>query len=105
MVVVGNGEELPISHVGNSALHSSVGSLSLENVLCVPDIAKNLLSVSKLVNDNNVLIEFHADLCLVKDKTTGNVVLTGILEDCLYKLDQCTATSVAVLDHEAIYVQ
>ncbi|KAL5753577.1 hypothetical protein ACOSP7_021797 [Xanthoceras sorbifolium] len=44
----GNGQQLHISHVANIAVHSlnSYNSLILKNVLCVPSIAKNLLSIS-----------------------------------------------------------
>lgn len=40
--MVANGSPLLISHVGNSVLTSPFGSLKLNNVLCVPSIAKNL---------------------------------------------------------------
>lgn len=53
-VVVGNGTELDVSSVGSSYLNSHVGLLHLENLLCVPTIAKNLISVSKFAHDNNV---------------------------------------------------
>lgn len=86
-VKVGNGNELPISHLGSSVVHTNAGDLNLENVLCVPAITKNLVSVSKLASDNNVFTEFHDDFCLVKDKGTGSVVLTGTLKDGLYQLD------------------
>lgn len=85
-VVVGNGSELDISHIGCSYLSSSHGLLKLDNILCVPDIAKNLVSVSKLARDNNFYIEFHAGFCLVKDKASDQVVLRGTLKDGLYCL-------------------
>ena len=47
-VTVGNGNRLNISHVGNTCLSDGDKSLVLKNILCVPDIAKNLISVSKL---------------------------------------------------------
>ncbi|GFP98119.1 hypothetical protein PHJA_001956000 [Phtheirospermum japonicum] len=47
-LVVGNGQSLPISHIGQSFLtakHVS-NSLPLKNILVVPKISKNLISVS-----------------------------------------------------------
>ena len=79
-----NGNRLHISHVGSSTLKIS-GSvpLLLKNVLHVPDIAKNLISISKLTHDNDVLVEFFPVSCCVKDKT-GQVILQGALKDGLY---------------------
>ncbi|KAA0060208.1 Integrase, catalytic core [Cucumis melo var. makuwa] len=84
-VIVGNGNELQISCTGNSNLSDGKSSIKLENVLYVPDIKKNLISVSKLVQDNNVL-EFYGDHCFVKDKDTGQTIMRGVLRDGLYHL-------------------
>lgn len=67
-------------------------SLELKNILCVPEIAKNLVSVSKLAQDNSVFIEFHDDFCLVKDKCTGQTMLKGVLKDDLYQLEGVQTT-------------
>jgi histone deacetylase 1/2 len=56
-VQVANGSGLSISHIGNSCLTGS--SLHLKDVLHVPHIRKNLLSVYRLVSDNDVFVEFH----------------------------------------------
>lgn len=61
---------LIFSHVGKSCLQGKVGRMKLNEILYVPDMAKNLLSIFKVTRDNNVLFEFHSDFCLVKDKTT-----------------------------------
>lgn len=66
-IKVGNGNVLPISHVGLCNLTSNAGSLNLKNVLCASNITKNLISVSKLAQDNIIFIEFHVDYCLVND--------------------------------------
>ena len=59
-VIVGNGNGLPISHVGYGKLHINGNkSLSLRNILHVPKITKLLLSVKKLCHDNNCFFEFH----------------------------------------------
>lgn len=74
-VIVANGSQLSITHVGKTCLQASDGCLKLEDILCVPAVTKNLLSVSKLTQDNNIIVEFHADCCLVKDKESGRILL------------------------------
>lgn len=92
-VVIGNGEQLPISFIGKTYLSDGCTTLNLENILFVPDIAKNLISVSKLAQDNNIYFEFHGDFCLIKAKESSQVVLRGVLKDKLYQLDNVTSLS------------
>ena len=47
-VTVGNGQELLVTHVGHGELKTSTHNFSLNNILRVPDLASNLLSVHKL---------------------------------------------------------
>uniref|UniRef100_A0A803Q7H8 Retroviral polymerase SH3-like domain-containing protein n=1 Tax=Cannabis sativa TaxID=3483 RepID=A0A803Q7H8_CANSA len=49
-----------------------------KETVVVPKIAKNLISVSKLTTDNNVLIEFYSDFCLVKDKFKSDALAAFI---------------------------
>ena len=72
-LVVGNGARLNMTHIGSAALksHNSNNAsltLKLNDVLLVPKITKNLISISKLTKDNDVVIEFTNNLCFVKDK-------------------------------------
>lgn len=60
-LLVGNGNRLRILGSGSTELNK----LNLHNVLYVPEITKNLLSISKLTADNNVIVEFHANYCYV----------------------------------------
>jgi len=48
---------------------------------------KNLMSVSQLTNDHNVIVEFHSNFCLIKDKVSGQVLFRGTLKNGLYQLD------------------
>lgn len=68
MVEVGNGNRLTVTRTGSSILPCKNKTLSLSEVLYTPQISKNLLNVSKLTNDNNVLVEFDSIGCYVKDK-------------------------------------
>ncbi|KAI5428529.1 hypothetical protein KIW84_033494 [Lathyrus oleraceus] len=97
-LLVGNGNRLRILGSGSTELNK----LNLHNVLYVPEITKNLLSISKLTADNNAIVEFDANYCYVKDKMTGNALLKGKVKDGLYQLssansqvnkDPCTTTS------------
>ena len=63
---VGNGQGLHISKTGNSSLNLSSHSFLLNQILYVPQIQKNLLSVQKFCKDNNVYFEFHGQYFLVK---------------------------------------
>lgn len=66
--------------------HNSQFTLSLNNVLFVPSITKNLLSVSQFCRDNSVFFEFHPKFCLVKSQATREVLLQGFLgTDGLYQ--------------------
>lgn len=80
---------MKISHIGHSlakSKHVKLALLSLKNILHVPNIKKNLLSIGKLTFDNNCL-EFDATRCFVKDKATKKVLPEGKLKDSLYQLD------------------
>lgn len=75
---VGNGKHLSISHVGSSSLPN----LSLPSVFIVPNLTKNLLSVSKLTRDNDVFMEFWPTHCSIK----GQTLLQGDISHGLYRL-------------------
>lgn len=64
-----NSEGLIISHVGYACFHTScVLLLHLNEILFVLAITKNLISISKLLKDNHMVIEFVANFCFIKDK-------------------------------------
>ncbi|KAL4333465.1 hypothetical protein GQ457_07G014140 [Hibiscus cannabinus] len=86
LVHLGDGSSLSISHVGTSTLHTSTRPLSLSQLLHVPMITKNLLSVSRFTKDNYVFFEFHYDYCCVKDEKTGATLLQGTQSDGLYHI-------------------
>lgn len=91
-VHMGNGQGVHISSIGNthfpSPLHPHI-TLSLHNLLHVPTITKNLMSVSQFARDNRVFFEFHSDHCLVKCQDSNAVLLRGSLgKDGLYSFRQ-----------------
>lgn len=79
-LIIGNGQGLAITHIGDAFLcykhsHSNAKSIhtqiALKDILLVPSITKNLLSMSKLTTDNNLTVEFSGDVCYVKDTLRG----------------------------------
>ena len=86
-VIVGNGDFLPITHVGFIALHTPQGTmLPLDDVLACPEITKNLLSVSKLTKDYPCEFTFDSDHVFVKAKVTKAVITQGRRLKDLYML-------------------
>ncbi|KAK9118904.1 hypothetical protein Scep_016997 [Stephania cephalantha] len=85
-LMVGNGQLLKITGTGSACIPSVGSALSFHNTLCVPNIKKNLLSVSQLARDNNVLIEFHPHVCFVKDLQTNEILLHGTIQNGLYRI-------------------
>jgi hypothetical protein len=83
---VGNGKALPILHIGSSRFFSPNKTFSLTNILHVPEIKRNLLSVQKFCHDNNVFFEFHSNFFSVKDKFSHTTLITGPSNDGLYSL-------------------
>ena len=84
-------------HIGDIFLSSphSQKQLILHNTLHVPEITKNLISISQFTKDNNVVIEFFSDYCLVKDKITKNTLLEGALRQGLYQLNFSKVKSIS----------
>lgn len=89
-IVVGNGTSLPISHTGSGTRpYSPSSSFKLSNLLCVPHIFTNLLSVHQLYIDNNCTILFDSDKFVIQDKLTGNTLFQGPSVNGLYPLTPC----------------
>jgi histone deacetylase 1/2 len=77
-----SGSGMEIQHFG--ILCSPTGDLHLRNILHVPSTNKDLLSVNRIANDNNVFFEFHPNHFYVKDQETRKVLLTGPCKNGLY---------------------
>ena len=72
---MGNGKGLCISHNGSTTISSATHtSLRLNDLLLVPDITKNLLSVSKF-SYNNVFFIFYPHSCYVVHQDTKQILL------------------------------
>jgi len=82
----GNGSSMPIRDFGYAFLSSPSSShfFKLHNLLHMPSINKNLLSVSQFARDNGMFFEFFADHCFVKNQVTKETLLQGKVHDGLY---------------------
>ena len=83
---MGDRQGLPIQNTGNTSLLSSFKSFDLNNVLHVPKLTKNLLSVHKFPYDNSYFFEFWPTHFLIKDQVTKTVLLRGPSEDGLFSI-------------------
>uniref|UniRef100_A0A803Q551 Retrovirus-related Pol polyprotein from transposon TNT 1-94-like beta-barrel domain-containing protein n=1 Tax=Cannabis sativa TaxID=3483 RepID=A0A803Q551_CANSA len=88
-ILMGDASSLPIKTIGHTSFLSPIHSqsLTLNNLLYVPLITKNLMSVSQFATDNNVSFEFFLNSCYVKDLATKKILLVGRLDNGLYKFD------------------
>ena len=85
-IIVGDGNPLPVTATGMTYFPSSHSPLTLSNVLVVPHLIKNLVSVRQFTRDNNVSIEFDPLGFSVKGLQTGNTILRCNSQGSLYPL-------------------
>jgi hypothetical protein len=83
---VGNGSHLFIHNLDHCTFFSSNGSLDLNDVLHLPHITKNLISISKLTKNNDVILEFYPLFCIIKDRRTKQPLLQATQINGLYQL-------------------
>ncbi|MCO5605620.1 hypothetical protein L7F22_059803 [Adiantum nelumboides] len=88
-VTCANNASYPIRGIGKILITILDGSdLCLPDVLYVPGIKKNLLSVSSLAK-NGLRVIFEDDRCIVRDRENGySLITTGTLENGLFVLDR-----------------
>jgi hypothetical protein len=96
-LLVGDGSGLPIMHTGKTSLKTSSQPLKLPHVLHVPQILKNILSISSLCQTNSISVEFFSDYFLVKDLKTRAPLIKGHHKEGLYILHQPSTTPAAFL--------
>jgi hypothetical protein len=75
-VTIGNDSNIPIASSGHVTFSSPTGhSFKLNNVLHVPHLIRNLLSIRKFTLDNSCTIEFDTFGFSMKDLKTRRVIL------------------------------
>ena len=85
-VTVGNGQTLPINHIGNTTLHTKYHKFILKDVLHVPRIAMNLLYVHKFCLQNNCSCHFDANELKIQDIPIGRLFYKGLSENGVYPI-------------------
>jgi histone deacetylase 1/2 len=87
-VHIANGAGMHISHIGQAFLLTNTSQkLHLKNILHIPSVRRNLLSVKKLSCGSNMFVEFHPFDLFVKDQDMRDVLLRGRFRHGLYALD------------------
>ncbi|CAB4309962.1 unnamed protein product [Prunus armeniaca] len=91
---VGDGTSLLISNIGSIMLSNVITSdYVLRNVLYVPTISQNLLSVYWFVCDNNCVLIFTSTGFLVKDSTIERILYQDPVKNGLYLFEACSTTT------------
>lgn len=100
-VVVGNGTQLPISYTGHGILSTSNSRFSLRDILLVPQLSTNLLSVRKFVTDNSCSMNFDPFGFSIKDLMTKKLLLCCNSPGPLYAISSHFGNS-AKTSHSAL---
>jgi hypothetical protein len=101
-ICIGDGTCLNISHTGTALLPLSRRKSILNQLLHVPFICKNLLSVRKFSLDNSVFFEFHSSYFFIKEKQTGLLLHHRHLKDGPYQLLPSPSSSLSSPKNQAL---
>lgn len=95
-ILTANNEEIPVTAKGKSVISNlQRGTVEIQNISYAPDIAANLLSVSKICDKGNV-VEFTKERCNIYN-SEGILMSTAVRNDGLYKLKVNSNVSAANL--------
>nr|KYP74001.1 Retrovirus-related Pol polyprotein from transposon TNT 1-94 [Cajanus cajan] len=98
LITVANGQGVPICGSGNIILESSI---VLKDVLHVPQLANNLISVQKLTKDLNCSVTFFSTHCVFQDLATGKTILTAKEQSGLYLLESDDQNKTKIMSQQA----
>lgn len=76
-LTVGNRQLLPIYHTGDSCLYTPNSIFHLKEVLRVPSVAVNLISVQKFAEDNDCVYIYDATGFSIQERTLGRTLFPG----------------------------
>lgn len=82
-VAFGNGNILNISQIGKSSLTKDI---NLANVLLVPKLTKNILSISTITSDSPIDVLFSNHKFAIQKQHTKEVLAKGMVDNGLYVL-------------------
>ncbi|RDY12087.1 hypothetical protein CR513_03164, partial [Mucuna pruriens] len=83
LITIANGDHVLIAGSDNVQLHSS---LSLHNVLHVPKLSNNLISINRLIQDWKFAMTFFRSHCVIQELTTGRTIGVAKEQGGLYYL-------------------
>ncbi|PKU62337.1 Retrovirus-related Pol polyprotein from transposon TNT 1-94 [Dendrobium catenatum] len=83
-ITIGDGRSMSIANSGTGSLPIPARKLTLDQILHIPELKYNLLSISKLTRDNNISITFEPNGFCLKDIKTQETLLRGPCRDGLY---------------------
>ncbi|CAM8945296.1 unnamed protein product [Rhodiola kirilowii] len=83
-VIMPNGSKAQVTHTGSSIINSS---LTIVDVLLVPDFQFNLMSVGKLVSQSSYAVTFVDNVCHIQEPVRHTILGTGNYVQGLYQLD------------------
>eukprot|EP00268_Persea_americana_P067566 TRINITY_DN9315_c1_g1_i2.p1 TRINITY_DN9315_c1_g1~~TRINITY_DN9315_c1_g1_i2.p1 ORF type:complete len:275 (+),score=35.30 TRINITY_DN9315_c1_g1_i2:143-967(+) len=86
-IMVGNATQLSISHIRDAQLNFGSTSIDVPDALLIPEIMKNLLSVSQLTSEFPCTFEFSSDGFVIKEQRKGKILAKGSMKEGLYALD------------------
>lgn len=81
------GDTVTVTHTGTAKVGKD---LKLDSVLCVPFFKHNLLSVQRLIKDNNCDVQFFSDYCTVVDRDSQKTLAVGYAKNGLYYLSNAS---------------
>ena len=93
-VVIGDGTRLHITHSGSTSLSIPSHSFTLQNVLCVPNMKQNLISISRFFKTNKTSVEFLPSSFHVKELQTGATRILSRTNDGIYEWPTKPSTSI-----------
>lgn len=84
---------MSISSIVSSTAHTSSGSFKLNNVLHVPHISSNLLSVHQFSKDNNCVFIFDSCGFIIQDRRSKRILFQGRSKIGLYPFTSSSSSS------------
>lgn len=87
-IMIANNEKLQVVCKGSIEISTQQGyDITIKEVLCVPSLTTNLLSVSQMIKNNNS-VTFSDSQCLIHNANNELVAVANLI-DGVYKLDLC----------------
>lgn len=106
-ITAANNSKMAVSACGSVALRVDSGNIEIKNVLCVPELTNNLLSVAQIVENGNTVV-FDRNGCSVYNEE-DDLIVQAKVSNGVYKLEnqnvscmQATATDELMTWHRRL---